>query len=204
LSNGFRGHLNKKLEQGAATRQHIIEAATRLFTTAGYAGTSIEAVLRDCNVSRGALYHHFPGKDALFEAVLEAVEAQVAGRIQARARKAKNAVEALHAGCDAWLELARDRTVKQIVFIDAPSVVGWEKWRAIDAGHGFGLLRAALDAVAADGLIPLPLVPTYAHILLAALIEVAMLIARAPDPPAASKLGKAAIQDLLTRLLRSA
>jgi len=193
--------LNKKLEQGAATRQHIIGAATRLFTAAGYAGTSIEAVLRDCDVSRGALYHHFPGKDALFEAVLEAVEARVAERIRARAVKAKNAGEALRAGCDAWLELARDDTVKQIVFIDAPSVVGWEKWRAIDARNGFGLLKGALDALASEGLIPRPLAQIYAHMLLAVLIEVAMLIARAPDPAAATKLGKVAVRDLLMRVL---
>jgi AcrR family transcriptional regulator len=193
--------LNKKVEKGLATRQDIVETATRLFATDGYAATSIEAVLRKCDVSRGALYHHFPSKQALFEAVFEGVEAQVAQRILASAGRAKDPIDALRAGCDAWLELARDGAVRQIVLIDAPSVLGWDKWRAIDARHGFGLLKASLTAASATGAIPEALIETFAHMLLAALIEVALIIARAQDAAAAVKLGKTAAQDLLTRLL---
>jgi AcrR family transcriptional regulator len=203
LQTGFEAAVNKKVEKGLATRQQIVETAIRLFATLGYDGTSIEAVLRECDVSRGALYHHFPCKEALFEAVFEVLEAQVAQRILASSRGAKDAIEALRAGCDVWLDLARDGAVRQIVLIDAPSVLGWEKWRAIDARHGFGLLKASLTAASATGVISAALIETYAHMLLAALIEVAMIIARAPDAAAAVKLGKTAVQDLLTRLLLS-
>lgn len=194
--------MNKKVEKGLVTRQEIVETATRLFAAEGYAATSIEAVLRDSGVSRGALYHHFPSKEALFEAVLEALEAEVAKRIMAGSRSATTPMAALRAGCNVWVELARDRAVRQIVLIDAPTVVGWERWRAIDARYGFGLVKASLAAAGTAGLIPPDLVETYAHMLLAALIEVAMIAARAPDPDAAIDHGKAAVQDFLTRLLR--
>jgi AcrR family transcriptional regulator len=193
--------LNKKVEKGLATRQDIVEAATRLFATEGYAATSIEAVLRQCDVSRGALYHHFASKEALFEAVLEELEARVAQSILASSRRTQHAVEALRVGCDAWLELAQDRAVRQIILIDAPSVLGWEKWRAIDARHGFGLLKASLKAAGATSDLPEGLVDTFAYMLLAALIEVAMMIARAEDSAAAVCLGKSAVQSLLTRML---
>ena len=65
--------MNKNVARGQATRAHLIDVATRLFTERGYDGTSIEAVLAESGVSRGSLYHHFPGKDALFWAVLEGV-----------------------------------------------------------------------------------------------------------------------------------
>jgi AcrR family transcriptional regulator len=196
--------LNKKVEQGQATRQEIVATATKMFARHGYAETSIEAVLAASAVSRGALYHHFAGKEALFEAVFEAIEAEVAQKILAKSRRAKGAIETLRAGCEAWLELAREDAVRQIVLIDAPSVLGWEKWREIDARHGFGLLKASLAAASAKGAIPPALVENFAHMLLAALVEVALIIARADDAAAATKAGKAAVQELLTRLLRAA
>src|SRR4029450_4226177 len=91
--------------------------------------TSIEAVLREAGISRGALYHHFSGKEALFEAVLEQVGADIATKLAAAARDASDPVEALRAGCHAWLRLARDPTVRRIVLVDALPVVGWGKWR---------------------------------------------------------------------------
>ena len=74
--------MNKNVERGRATRAHVIEVATRLFAAHGYDGTSIEAVQAEAGVSRGSLYHHFPGKEALFWAVLEEVgrPRQPAGR----------------------------------------------------------------------------------------------------------------------------
>ena len=70
--------MNKNVERGRATRAHVIEVATRLFAEHGYDGTSIETVQASAGVSRGSLYHHFPGKEALFWAVLEEVGARIA------------------------------------------------------------------------------------------------------------------------------
>jgi AcrR family transcriptional regulator len=200
--NGRRGKLaavDRRIERGQATREGLIGVATELFTERGYAGTAIELVLQRARVSRGSLYHHFPGKDALFEAVLESQEARVAEATVAAARGIDDPLAALRAGCHAWLELARDPQVRQIVLIDAPSVVGWEKWREIDERHAFGILKQAVEAAGGERSAASP--EMVAHVLLAALIELAMLVARADKPRAALKDSHAAIDELLDRLL---
>jgi AcrR family transcriptional regulator len=187
--------------RGATTRQHIVSVATTLFTEQGYEATSIEAVLAGSGVSRGALYHHFDSKEALYTAVLEAVEARIAKVTADASRHVGDPLEALRAGCNAWVDLGRDPAVRQIVLLDAPAVVGWQKWREIDARFGFGQLKAGLRNAAKAGRIRPELAETMAHILLAALLEVALLIARAADPVAATRIGRAALDELLDRLL---
>jgi AcrR family transcriptional regulator len=191
---------SRRIEQGQATRRDLVAIATRLFVADGYARTSIEAVLREAGISRGALYHHFSGKEALFEAVLEQVEADIATKVAAAARDAADPVEALRAGCHAWLRLARDPTVRRIVLVDALSVVGWEKWRALDEPYAFGLMKGALAAVATTGGIRTELIDVLAHMLLAALTEVALVIARAKDSRAAVRAGQAAVDAMLDGL----
>jgi AcrR family transcriptional regulator len=192
--------MSKKVEQGQATRRELIAIATKLFVAHGYQGTSIDAVLREAGISRGALYHHFDGKHALFEAVLDRVEADVAERVAKAARDFDDPVEALRAGSHAWLHLARDPAVRRIALVDAPSVVGWEKWREIDERYAFGLLKGALGAVAARGRVRKELVDVLAHMLLAALAEVALVIARAKDAKGAVRVGQAAVDELLDGL----
>lgn len=196
--------MSVRVEQGQATREQIVVAATDLFARQGYEGTSIEAVLAASEVSRGALYHHFASKEALFEAVLERVEQGIATRIVAAASAGPDAVGRLRAGCLAWLRIAEDPTAQQIALIDAPSVVGWQKWREIDGRYAFGLLKGALAAVAAEGRIRPELVEVLAHMLLAALLELALVIARADKPRAALKTGEAAVDELLQRLVAPA
>jgi AcrR family transcriptional regulator len=197
------GTVNRKVEQGATTRGHLVEVARRLFAAHGYGGTSIEAVLKEADVSRGALYHHFESKDALFAAVLEAVEADVARAIAKAASRVVDPVDALRAGCDAWLKLARDPVVRQVALIDAPAVVGWQQWRAIDERYAFGLLKAGLQRAAAAGRLRPEHVELLAHMLLAALAEVALVVARAGDATKAIREGQSAVHELLDRLLRA-
>ena len=194
---------SRKVEQGQATRRGLIAIATRLFVAHGYQGTSIEAVLREADISRGALYHHFDGKEALFEAVLDQVEAYIAEKLAAAAQGVGDPVDALRAGCRAWLRLAREPTVRRIVLLDAPAVVGWERWREIDERYGFGLVKATLVAIAATGRIRKDLVDILAHMLMAALTEVALVIARASDSKAAVRAGQAAVDALLDGLFGS-
>jgi AcrR family transcriptional regulator len=196
--------MREKNEKGIATRDRIIATARRLFAASGYEETSTDAVLSESGVSRGALYHHFKNKQALFESVLEAVETDVAAKTANAARGIADPVESLRAGFDAFLELARDQEVRQIVLIDAHSVVGWEKWREIDERHGFGGLKKGLRKIAATGRLREEMVEMFAHMLLATLIEVAFLIARAPDPEVAARDGRKAMNELLDRLIGSA
>jgi AcrR family transcriptional regulator len=188
-------------EKGISTRDRIVQTARRLFTASGFEGTSTETVLQESGVSRGALYHHFDNKEALFAAVLEAVEADIAVATARAAANIEDPVEALRAGIDAFLGLATEPEVRQIVLIDAHSVVGWQKWREIDERHGFGRLKAGLKKIAATGRMRQDMVDIFAHMLLASLFEVAFLIARAADPQEAARTGRAAMNELLSRLL---
>lgn len=193
---------NRRVEKGQATRRHLVDVATRLFARQGYEATSVDAVLQAAGVSRGALYHHFANKEALFEAVLEAVEADTAERLVLATGDATDPVDVLRQGCAAWLELVRDPVVQQISLIDAPAVVGWQRWREIDAEHGFGLLKEGLRAVAETGQIRADGVDLLAHMLLAALMELALLIAKADDPEAVSAGAGPVLDDLLQRLVQ--
>ena len=193
--------MNKKAERGRATRGQLLEIATGLFAERGYEDTSIEAVLQESDVSRGALYHHFGGKEALFEAVLTAVETDISEKLEAATRHLSDPVEILRAGCLTWVRLAGDPVIQRIVLIDAPSVIGWEGRREQDEKYALGTMRTALRYVAEAGLLPPAHVDLFAHMLLAALDELALVIARATDVPAALKSGEAAVEELLTRLL---
>jgi AcrR family transcriptional regulator len=192
--------MNKNVERGQATRAHLVEVATRLFAAHGYDGTSIEAVLVGSGVSRGSLYHHFPGKDALFWAVMEEVGARISGPVAEAMRDAPDPVAALRAGCLAWIRLAGDPVVQQIMLIDAPAVLGWQRWRELDE-NSLGEIRAAVTYAAEAGSIERRHVDTFAHIVLAAANEVAMMIVRADDPAAALSAGESAVAEFLDRLL---
>jgi AcrR family transcriptional regulator len=191
------------VKKGASTRERIIATARRLFATNGYEGTSTELVLEQSGVSRGALYHHFENKEALFAAVLEAVEIDVTNATARARSNVTDPVQALRAGCDAFLEMACNQEVRQIILIDAHSVVGWQKWRDIESRHGFGRIKQAMRAIAAAGRISEDAAEMFAHIVLASLLEVAFVIARAPDPAVAAHTGRSAMNELLTRLLGS-
>jgi AcrR family transcriptional regulator len=192
---------NKNVTRGKATRAQLIAIATRLFASRGYEDTSIEAVLQEAGVSRGSLYHHFAGKEALFEAVLDDVETRVGSQTIAAAVGADGPAAALRAAFLAWIKLAGDPVVQRILLIDAPAVLGWERWRAMEERHALGAIRATLQAIADQGNLRPELVGTLAHVLLASVNEVALVVARSDDPAAAMKEGADAIDELLRRLL---
>src|SRR6516162_1889922 len=176
---------NKNVERGRATRAHVIEVATHLFAEQGYDGTSIEAVQAAAGISRGSLYHHFTGKEALFWAVFEEVGARIAQQEEAIARDAPDPVAMLRAGVLAWIRLAGDQVVRQIMLIDAPAVMGWQRWRELDEQGPLGVIRDCLAYAAETGRIEHRLVDTFARIVLAAANEVTLMIARADDPAVA-------------------
>ena len=176
--------------------------ATSLFADHGYEGTSIEAVLAAAGVSRGALYHHFAGKEALFTAVLEAVSDRVTAEVTEAIRDCTDPVDALRTGAMAWIDLAGDLVIQRVMLVDAPSVLGWERWRTMDEGRTVGAMRAMLQAVSDSGRLPQELVVPFSHMILAALDEAAMVVARTPDSKAAAAESRQAVEELLNRLLR--
>jgi AcrR family transcriptional regulator len=192
----------KRAAQGRATRGQLIEVATRLFAEHGYDGTSIEAVLSVAGVSRGALYHHFAGKEALFEAVVAAVTDQVTVDLGEAVSGSDDPVDAMLTAARAWIGLAVDPVIQRVVLVDAPSVLGWDRWRAMDDGRTLGAMRAMLQAVSDSGRLPSDLVEPFSHMILAALDELVLVVARAADSTAAVAEGKRAADELLRRLLQ--
>lgn len=193
-----------KADRATSTRANIVAVARRLFASRGYNGTSTEAVLEEARVSRGALYYHFETKEALFAAVLEAVEVDVTEATGRARGNITDPVEALSAAFNCFLEMATESEVRQIVLTDAHSVVGWETWREIEERHGFGRLKQALKFIASAGRIREEMADVFAHILLASLLEVAFMVARSDDPQSAAKTGRQAMRELLDRLVGSA
>jgi AcrR family transcriptional regulator len=171
-----------KAERSEATRSALIAKARGLFAERGYAEVSTEEIVRATGVTRGALYHHFAGKMELFRAVYESVEQELVERIGASAlASAEDPLQALHAGAQAFLDACEDPAVQRIALLDAPAVLGWEQWRAIGLQYGFGLVEGTVQAAMDAGLIERQPVRPLAHLLLGAIDEGAMLVARADD-----------------------
>jgi AcrR family transcriptional regulator len=192
---------DSRVEKGKATRERLVAAGRKLFGERGYDATSIEAILEAAGVARGALYHHFPTKEALFDAVLDRVIADLSKEVAQAARAEPDPAASLRAGCAAWLRMALDPAVQRIVLLDPPAVVGWTRWREIDEQHTLGGVRANLQRIADSGRLEQGEVEVMAHMLLAAVSEASLLIARADDPQSALVVGQAAVDTLLDRLL---
>jgi AcrR family transcriptional regulator len=171
-------------ERSEATRDALIEAARTLFAERGYAAVGTEEIVRAAGVTRGALYHHFDGKRDLFEAVYERIEIELAQRIAGGALSAgaTEPLEAMRAGAEMFLRAATEPEAQRIVLLDGPSVLGWDRWREIATEHGLGLIEATLQAAIEAGAIAEQPVRPLAHVLMGALDEAAMLVARAEDP----------------------
>ena len=192
---------DRRIEKGRETRERLVRAGRELFGERGYDATSIESILAAAGVARGALYHHFDTKEALFDAVLDQLVAEIAATAATAARKASDPVESLRLGCSAWLRMALDPAVQRIALVDAPAVVGWTRWRELDEVHTLGGLRANLRAIADQGRLPAGQVDLLAHMVLASVSEVALFIAGADDQRAALAAGEAAVGTLLDRLV---
>jgi AcrR family transcriptional regulator len=170
-------------ERSDATRSALIAAARPLFAQRGYAEVGTEEIARAAGVTRGALYHHFDGKRELFEAVYERIEIELAERIAAGALQANatSPLAAMKAGAEMFLLASTEPETQQVVLLDGPSVLGWDRWREIATEHGLGLIEATLGAAVEAGEIDSQPVRPLAHVLMGALDEAAMLVARADD-----------------------
>lgn len=184
-------------ERAEATRTQLIDAAAGLFAEHGFAGVGTEDVVRAAGLTRGALYHHFADKRALFEAVHERQEEQLVAAIGQRMLEARGDADPLVVGMRAFLDACTEPAVLRIALLDAPTVLGWRRWREIDERYGLGLIMGALEAAMAAGVLrgqdPRPL----AHLVLAALGEAAQLIAHAGDPAHARTEVEPALLSLL-------
>jgi len=188
-----------------ATRRQLVTAARALFGARGYADVGTEEIVRAAGVTRGALYHQFRDKADLFAAVAEQVEAEITERIAAGAAgAAADPLDALRAGARLFLDACAEPDVERIILLDAPAVLGWEAWRDLAARYGLGLVQLALQsAMDAGAIVQQPVVP-LAHVLIGALDECALYIARAEDPAAAREQCAAIFDRILRGITPSA
>jgi AcrR family transcriptional regulator len=164
-------------ERSEATTGEILDGARRLFASDGYQSTSLDDIAEAAAVTKGAIYHHFSGKPDLFRAVFEREEQRLAEQSgQAYASK-EDPWDGFYEGCRVWLDAATDPGVQQIIFLDAPAVLGWETVRAIDSDYALALMTAALEASMDAGRIPRRPVRPLAHILFGAMTEASLLLA---------------------------
>jgi AcrR family transcriptional regulator len=190
-------------ERSAATQLALQTAARRLWGARGYDAVGTPEIAEAAGVTRGAMYHQYADKRALFRAVVELVEGEVITRlvetVEAAAPPAP--ADALLAAADAWLQIATDPEVRQLVLLDAPRVLGWAEFRDISLGSSLGLTEQLLtEVIDAGQLKPQPTRP-LATIILGALDEAAMSIANADDPDAERAALRAVIHDVIDGLL---
>jgi AcrR family transcriptional regulator len=195
-------------EHAADTRQALLAVARRLFAEQGYAATGTEQIVAQARLTRGALYHHFRGKAALFRAVMEEVALEVAEQVTARqlARQAdatqpgEGAWEQLRAGFQAYLDVCTRRDFQRIVLIDGPAALGRDAWEDLVGRHGYGLLAQWLSRAADQGAIPRLPIPALTRLLAALIAEASLVIARADDPEQARREAGEVIDCLLSGL----
>ena len=193
----------RRAQQAEATRTALVAAARRLFVEKGYHRTGTEEVVAEAQVgTRGALYHHFADKQALFEAVFISVEEDlVIAAAQSLADPADGALNQLHQGLIGFLDASLTPHVQQTLLIDGPAVLGWARWRELESVYGLGAIRAMLERAVEEGdIAPGRPVDVLAHVLLAAADETALYIANAPDQQAARDSGVQALNVLLDGL----
>jgi AcrR family transcriptional regulator len=190
-------------ERSAATQQALVSAARRLWGARGYADVSTPEIADAAEVTRGAMYHQYAEKSELFMAVLEAVESDVIARLAEAvgAAEPQTPADALRIAADAWLEIASEAEVRQIVLIDAPSILGWAGFREVSLRYGLGMTEQLLSAaIEAGEVAPQPVRP-LATIMIGALDEAAMSIADASDPAREKDQVRTVVHNLIDGLL---
>jgi AcrR family transcriptional regulator len=188
---------SKKVQQGEMTRQALLRAARTLFGERGYAATSLDEITSSAKVTKGALYHHFDGKQELFAAIYEQVKREVSERA-ATAFLEPDPWEDLCAGCHAILDAHLDPSVRRILLHDAQAVLDADTIRRVETRYGAVVLRGALRrSIRAQVIQPLPL-KTLALMLTGAILEGCMTIADAENPNQARE----DVGNVLTSLLQ--
>lgn len=189
-------NVNRRVAQGDATRAALVASARELFGEHGYAETSIDEVVARAGVTKGAVYHHFQGKEGLFTAVFEQVYREVTDQAAA-AFLGPDSWESLLSGCALWLDAYLDPTVRRIVLQDARAVIDWQELRAIENRFGAVTLRGALRKAMHAGVLERQPLRPLALLLVGALSEGIFYIADADDP----KSARAEVMALITRML---
>jgi AcrR family transcriptional regulator len=190
-------------ERSEATTAELLAAARELFAQDGYAATSLDEIASAAGVTKGALYHHFHSKRAIFRAVYAAEQRRLA-EIEARAYwRKRDPWNAFFAGCKAFLEATIDPGVQRITLLDGPGALGRDDIREIEA-DAFAMTRSGLQRAIEAGCIPSRPLDPLAHFLFGGLCAMAGQIARSENPKGELRAMTAELRRILDALRKSA
>ena len=190
----------KQAERRAATTEAILKAGRRLFGERGFAATTIDDIAEAAQVAKGAIYHHFATKEAVFEAVFDSVSRDLVADIEHTTRSERDVLAAMVAGTQHYFAACAQGPICQIILRDGPAVLGWERWREIDAEHFGGKFPRALAVAMDAGLIARQPIEPLSRLLLGAVTEAAVACAGRPDVLKAGSEYSRAFRSLLEAL----
>jgi AcrR family transcriptional regulator len=190
-------------QRSATTQDALRTAARELWGERGYAEVGTPEIAQRAGVTRGAMYHQYADKAALFLDVVEAVEADVMNRLAAAtlARQPATPAAALHAAVDAWLDISAEREIRQLILLDAPNILGWDGFRDISERYSLGMTEQLLQAAMESGELQAQPVRPLAHILIGALDAASMAIANAAEPEIAGAEVRTALHGVINGML---
>ena len=168
-------------ERREKTKAAIVKAARRLFGERGFAATTIDDIATGARVAKGAVYHHFATKEAVFEAVFEQVSLDLVADLDRISRAENDPLAAMAAGTQGYFAACSKGPTGQIILRDGPAVLGWERWREIDAKHFGGKFPRAIAAAMEAGVIAKQPIEPLARLLLGAVTEAAVAVSAGPD-----------------------
>jgi len=190
---------SRRAAYSASTKRALIDVAEGLFTDHGYASASLDAIVAGARVTKGALYHHFSGKQALFEAVFERVESDAAKRIQKALRGKRDPWEKATAGLQAFLDVVQEPRYRRIVIQEGPSVLGYERYREQEERSTFAnvldIVRWVLEAGTWE--LDEEMQQTFARIFFGAMSSAGESVSAAADPVQAARRVESAIGFML-------
>ena len=195
---------SRRAEYSATTRRALVDVATELFTEQGYAGTSLDEIVAGARVTKGALYHHFSGKQALFESVFEKVEERAAKDIHRAVRDNRDPWLKALGGLRAFLEVLQEPSYRRVVVLDGPAVLGYERYREQEERTTFGIVQEIVSSVLSGYDLEPSMVETFSRVFFGAMSAAGAAVSSADDPRRASEEVEAAIAYILAGLRQMA
>jgi AcrR family transcriptional regulator len=196
------GGASRRQQYSASTKRALIEVATAEFTEHGYGGTSLDSIVSGARVTKGALYHHFSGKQRLFEAVFAKVEDDAAASIKAALRDSPDPWEKARAGLRAFLAVVQQPTYQRVVIQDGPAILGYERFRETEERSSYGIVQDIVGSVLEASTYELdePMKQTFSRIFFGAMSAAGESVSSSEDPKRAVARIEAAIGFILEGL----
>ncbi len=178
---------SRRAQYSASTQRALVDVARDLFSRQGYAGSSLDEIVAGARVTKGALYHHFSGKQALFEAVFARVEDDATKRIRKAVKGIKDPWEQANVAIKAFFEVARGQEYRRIVVQEGPAVLGYERYREHEERSTFAIVDDIVKAVLPKDLFPVAVTDTMSRLFFGAMSAAGMQLSTAEDPEQASR-----------------